>query len=64
MAGREGEEHVNGLQHSMGFLKQYRDAGHKAELVEVIDTYGLGISPFLVQRALLRHHRWRNDVAP
>ncbi len=54
------KRHTNVLMHVMGYLKDFLDAGDKAELVEVIGQYRLGHVPLIVPITLLRHHLRRH----
>jgi uncharacterized protein YbgA (DUF1722 family)/uncharacterized protein YbbK (DUF523 family) len=56
-------QHVNVLQHLLGYLKRNLDSEDKAEMLEVIGQYGDGIVPLIVPITLLRHHfrRHPND---
>jgi uncharacterized protein YbgA (DUF1722 family)/uncharacterized protein YbbK (DUF523 family) len=49
-------QHVNVLQHLLGYLKRSLDSADKAEMLEVIGQYGDGIVPLIVPITLLRHH--------
>ena len=49
-------QHVNVLQHLMGYLKQSLDAEDRAELVEIIEDYRAGLVPLIVPITLLNHH--------
>ena len=49
-------QHVNVLQHLMGYLKQSLDAEDRAELVESIEDYRAGLVPLIVPITLLNHH--------
>ena len=49
-------QHVNVLQHLMGFLKNHISSEDKQELTETIDNYRLGQLPLIVPITLLRHH--------
>jgi len=49
-------QHVNVLQHLLGYLKQQLDAEDKAEMLEVIGQYRDGIVPLIVPITLLKHH--------
>lgn len=53
-------QHVNVLQHLLGYLKEQIDAADKAEMVEVIEQYRQGIVPLIVPITLLKHHFRRN----
>lgn len=50
------KRHANALQHAMGWLKKRLSAEDKAELLEAIDGFRLGLCPLLVPLTLLRHH--------
>jgi uncharacterized protein YbgA (DUF1722 family)/uncharacterized protein YbbK (DUF523 family) len=50
------KQHVNVLQHLLGYLKQSLDAEDKAEMLEVIEQYRDGIVPLIVPITLLKHH--------
>jgi uncharacterized protein YbgA (DUF1722 family)/uncharacterized protein YbbK (DUF523 family) len=50
------KQHVNVLQHLLGYLKEQLDAEDKAEMLEVIEHYREGIVPFVVPVTLLKHH--------
>lgn len=50
------KQHVNVLQHLLGYLKQQLDAEDKAEMLEVIEQYRDGIVPLIVPITLLKHH--------
>ncbi|MCW8917365.1 MAG: DUF523 and DUF1722 domain-containing protein [Gammaproteobacteria bacterium] len=49
-------QHVNVLQHILGYLKNQLDSADKAEMVEVISQYGDGLLPLIVPITLLKHH--------
>jgi len=49
-------QHVNVLQHLMGYLKESLDAVDRAELVETIEDYRQGLVPLVVPITLLKHH--------
>lgn len=49
-------QHVNVLQHLLGYLKRALDSADKAEMLEVIGQYGDGKLPLIVPITLLRHH--------
>ena len=51
---------VNVLQHIQGYLKKHLDKEDKAELVQCIDNYRLGMVPLIVPITLLNHHFRRN----
>jgi uncharacterized protein YbgA (DUF1722 family)/uncharacterized protein YbbK (DUF523 family) len=50
------KRHANVLQHLMGYLKKHIDHEDKAELLEMIDAYRLGVMPLIAPLTLLRHH--------
>lgn len=50
------KRHVNVLQHLLGYLRKHLDAVNRADLVEVIDDYRLGLVPLVVPITLLQHH--------
>jgi len=50
------KRHTNVLQHLLGYLKKHLDHGDKAELLELIDAYRLGLLPLIVPITLLKHH--------
>ena len=52
--------HVNVLQHLMGFLKHEIGAADKSELMDAIETYRRGEYPLVVPLKLLQHHFRRN----
>ena len=52
--------HTNVLQHMSGYLKEYLDKVDKKELLEVIDSYRLGLVPLIVPITLLKHHFRKN----
>jgi uncharacterized protein YbgA (DUF1722 family) len=60
-AGRK--QHVNVLQHLLGFVSDNLDAGDRAEMVEIIDQYRQGLVPLVVPITLLNHHfrRYSSD---
>ncbi len=49
-------QHVNVLQHLLGFLKEHIDKLDREELVETIEQYRQGLVPLIVPITLLRHH--------
>lgn len=50
------KRHTNVLQHLMGYLKKRIDRTDKAELMELIDAYRLGLVPLIAPTTLLKHH--------
>ncbi len=53
-AGRK--QHVNVLQHLIGYVSDRLDADDRAEMVEVIEQYRTGLVPLIVPMTLLKHH--------
>lgn len=49
-------QNANVLQHLLGYLKGQLDREDKAEMVEVIDQYQVGLVPLVVPITLLKHH--------
>lgn len=49
-------QHVNVLQHLLGFLKRHIDRADREELVQAIELYRQGLRPRIVPITLLRHH--------
>ncbi len=47
---------TNVLQHAAGYFSQDLDAGSRAELVELIESYRSGIIPLIVPVTLIAHH--------
>lgn len=50
------QQHVNVLQHLLGYLRKHLDADDKAEMGEIIEQYRQGIVPLIVPITLLKHH--------
>jgi uncharacterized protein YbgA (DUF1722 family)/uncharacterized protein YbbK (DUF523 family) len=50
------EQHVNVLQHLLGYLKSQLDSDDKTEMLEVIGQYRDGLVPLIVPITLLKHH--------
>lgn len=50
------KSHANVLMHIMGFFKERLAPDDKVELLEIIDTYRLGLVPVIVPIALLNHY--------
>ena len=50
------KQHVNVLQHLLGFVSDNLDSGDRAEMVETIDRYREGLIPLVVPITLLNHH--------
>ena len=57
------KRHVNVLQHVLGYLRKHVDAVNRADLVDVIDDYRLGMVPLVVPVTLLQHH-FRSNPHP
>jgi len=55
-------KHANVLQHLLGFFKQHLDRDDRAEMVEVIERYRIGLIPLVVPITLLLHHARRHPV--
>ena len=53
-------QHVNVLQHLLGFLKEHLDKIDREEMVETIEQYRQGLLPLIVPITLIRHHFRRN----
>jgi uncharacterized protein YbgA (DUF1722 family) len=49
-------QHVNVLQHLLGYLKDRIDALDREEMVETIEQYRQGLVPLIVPITLIRHH--------
>ncbi len=49
-------QHVNVLQHLLGYLRRQLDAEDRAEMVEIIEQYRQGVVPLIVPITLLKHH--------
>ncbi len=49
-------QHVNILQHLLGFLKEHIDRLDREEMVETIEQYRQGLVPLIVPITLIRHH--------
>jgi len=49
-------QHVNVLQHLLGYLKQHIDKLDREEMVETIEQYRQGVVPLIVPITLIRHH--------
>ena len=56
------QRHTNVLQHMAGYFKNTLDAASKAELLNVIEDYRLGLVPLVVPVTLLRHHVRVHDM--
>ena len=57
------KQHVNVLQHVLGYVSDFLDADDRAEMVEIIEQYRQGLIPLIVPITLLKHHirRHPND---
>jgi len=53
-------QHVNVLQHLLGFLKEHLDKSDREEMVDTIGQYRQGLLPLIVSITLIRHHFRRN----
>ncbi len=49
-------QHVNVMQHLLGYLRAKLDAADRAEMHESIAAYGRGLVPLIVPITLLKHH--------
>ena len=49
-------QHVNVLQHLLGYLKEQLDTLDREEMVETIEQYRQGLLPLIVPITLIRHH--------
>ena len=49
-------QHVNVLQHLMGYVSDFLDAEDRAEMVDIIEQYRQGLVPLVVPITLLKHH--------
>lgn len=49
-------QHVNVLQHLLGYLKNQIDGTDREEMVETIEQYRQGLLPLIVPITLIRHH--------
>ena len=49
-------QHVNVLQHLLGYLKDRIDSLDREEMVETIEQYRQGLVPLIVPITLIRHH--------
>jgi uncharacterized protein YbgA (DUF1722 family) len=50
------KQHTNVLQHLLGYLRKKLPADDRAEILETIDQYRLGLVPLIVPITLLKHH--------
>jgi uncharacterized protein YbgA (DUF1722 family)/uncharacterized protein YbbK (DUF523 family) len=48
--------HTNVLHHMMGYLREHLDQVSRAELLQQIEDYRLGLVPLVVPLTLIRHH--------
>jgi len=49
-------QHVNVLQHLLGYLKEHLDKIDREEMTETIEQYRRGLLPLIVPITLIRHH--------
>ncbi len=56
------KRHTNVLQHAMGYLKTFLDAGEKRELLSAIEDYRTGLLPLIVPVTLVRFQVRAHDV--
>ena len=49
-------QHVNVLQHLLGYLKEHLDKLDREEMTETIEQYRRGLLPLIVPVTLIRHH--------
>jgi uncharacterized protein YbgA (DUF1722 family)/uncharacterized protein YbbK (DUF523 family) len=56
------KRHTDVLQHLLGHLKKLIDGDDRAELVELIESYRLGLVPLVVPVTMLRHHFRRHGT--
>jgi len=49
-------QHVNVLQHLLGYLKEHLDKTDREEMTETIEQYRRGLLPLIVPITLIRHH--------
>ncbi len=49
-------QHVNVLQHLLGYLKEQLDTLDREEMLETIEQYRRGLLPLIVPITLIRHH--------
>lgn len=54
------KQHVNVLQHLMGYVSDFLDADDRAEMVDIIEQYRQGLVPLIVPITLLKHHLRRH----
>jgi uncharacterized protein YbgA (DUF1722 family) len=54
--------HVNVLQHLMGYLKKDLSSADKQEMLALIEDYRQGLVPLIVPLTLLQHHLRRHPV--
>jgi uncharacterized protein YbgA (DUF1722 family)/uncharacterized protein YbbK (DUF523 family) len=50
------QRHTNVLQHMVGYFKKTLDSASRAELLDAIEDYRLGLVPLIVPITLVRHH--------
>ena len=56
------KQHVNVLQHALGYLKTALDAVEKREILSALEDYRLGMLPLVVPLTLLRYNIRRHGV--
>jgi uncharacterized protein YbgA (DUF1722 family)/uncharacterized protein YbbK (DUF523 family) len=56
------KKNVNVIQHIMGYLKKYLDAGPKSDIINVIEDYRNGIIPLIVPLTLIKHYVDMNNL--
>ena len=49
-------QHVNVLQHLLGYLKKHLDKLDREEMTETIEQYRQGLLPLIVPITLIKHH--------
>jgi len=54
------KQHVNVLQHLIGYVSDFLDADDRAEMVDIIEQYRQGLVPLIVPLTLLKHHLRRH----
>ena len=55
-------QHVNVLQHMVGYLKRLLTETERRELDDTIDTYRAGTTPLKIPLTLIRQHISRHDI--
>lgn len=56
------KQHVNVLQHALGYLKTRLDAVEKREILSALEDYRVGLLPLIVPLTLLRYNVRRHNV--